>query len=85
MGKTTLQILEEYHLDYGIIHWQDDVIPPTHYWYEEKDNSIHADCGVTIPFVYDIKTQMARCRYDVIMRVIEHYEREGIILRSTDD
>lgn len=85
MRKTTLQILTENHLEKDVIRWKDDIIPPTWYWYVEEDNSIHADCGVVIPFIYNVRTQMARCRYDIIIKVIEHYKNMGVHLCSTDD
>lgn len=80
-----LSILTEHGMERSIIQWMDDCILPTEYWYDANDNSIHTDCGVSIPFDYDVRTQMARCRYDIIQAVKAHYEKQGIFLCSTDD
>lgn len=85
MGTTILQILREHNLERGIIEWEDNIIPPTSYWYNEEDNRIYADCGVSIPFIYDIRTQMARCHYDITVCVEEYYKSNGINIRSIDD
>ena len=72
-------------MERGLIEWEGNVIPPTEYWYDVNDNCVHADCGVSIPFIYDVRTEMARCRYDIIVAVKEHYKNKNISITSTDD
>lgn len=85
MEKTTLQILRENGFDRGVIEWENNTIPPTSYWYNEVDNRVYADCGVSIPFIYDIRTQMARCHYDIAVCVEEYYKNLGINVCPIDD
>lgn len=62
------------------INWRGDIIPPTKVWYSVEDNRIHSDCGVTIPFDYDLKTQMYKCVLDISREIIGFYKAQGIYL-----
>lgn len=84
-NSTIAKILKENGLDKGIIEWKNNVVPPTEYWYDENNNEVWTSCGIKIPFIYDIRTQMARCRYDVTNAVQEYYKDNGILVESLDD
>jgi hypothetical protein len=62
------------------INWRGGIIPPTKVWYSVEDNRIHSDCGVTIPFDYDLKTQMYHCVFDISREIIDFYKTKGIYL-----
>ena len=79
------KILKDNGLDRGIIEWKDNLVPPTEYWYDVINNDIQTSCGIKIPFIYDIRTQMARCRYDITNAVREYYKNNGILIESLDD
>ncbi len=80
-----LFILTSNHMEKDVIEWKDNIVPPTEFWYDANDNCIHTNCGVTIPFIYDVRTQMARCRYDVIMAVKKHYAEQMLAVTAIDD
>lgn len=84
-SSNILTVLSKNHMERDVIEWKDNIIPPTEYWYDASDNSIHTSCGVVIPFKYDVRTQMAKCRYDVIMAVKLFYSEQMIAVTSIDD
>lgn len=79
-----LKFLQENFEDKGVLEWNEDV-PDTEYWYDADDNMIHTSCGVTIPFDYDIRTQMAKCWFDIINAVQEYYASKGTTVTSLYD
>lgn len=70
--------LKEYRISPSLINWKGDAIAATKIWYSPDDNRMHADCGVSIPFDYDIKTQMYKCVLDISREIIKHYDAKGI-------
>ena len=83
--KEIMEILQNGGFERSYIEWKENKIPPTIFWYNEETNELQADCGVSIPFNYDVTYQMAKWRYDIITEVKKHYEKQGILLTSTDD
>ena len=74
------EILKKYRIAPSLINWKGNPIPATRIWYSADDNRIHAGCGVSIPFDYDVKTQLYRCVQDISREIIRHYESIGIHL-----
>lgn len=72
--------LRQWRYSPSFINWKDDTIPPTRIWYQPESNSFTSDCGVTIPFNYDVHCDMYKCISDMILEIIKYYEEKGIKL-----
>ena len=76
--ETIKKIFDDYiETLYGkkpLIDWKDGVIPPTKWWYDESDNKVHTDCGVSIEFNHELDEWGAYCCIDdLIPLIIEYY------------
>ena len=72
--------LRELRLSPSLINWKGDAIPASKIWYSAEDNMMHADCGVSLPFNYDIKTQLYKCVLDIGHAIKDFYKEKGIYL-----
>lgn len=83
-NQEILKILQDNDADKGVVEWNEGV-PDTEYWYDATDNKIHTSCGVSIPFNYNVRTQMAKCWFDIINSVQAYYASKGIKVTSLYD
>lgn len=79
-NKEIEMILQKYKISPSLINWKGETIPATKIWYSPEDNRMHSDCGVSIPFIYDTRTQLYKCVNDIIREIIEHYKAKGVLL-----
>lgn len=81
-NKEIEAVLQKYKISPSLINWKGETIPATKIWYSPDDNRMHSDCGVSIPFIYDTRTQLSKCMNDMIHAIIEHYKTKGILLAT---
>lgn len=90
--KTTtenIKLLLDKHVNrtYGkkpMIEWDDNTIEPTRWWYDERDNKVYADCGISIEYNEPLTLFGAYCCIDELINlIIEYYKGKSIFLTCT--
>jgi hypothetical protein len=72
--------LHELRISPSLINWKGNTIPASRIWYSAEDNMMHSDCGVSLPFNYDIETQLYKCVLDIGHSIQRFYKEKGIDL-----